>query len=70
MSCGKARRYRQSRSPLRAFIAMTWSSGVVTNITPSFTIGGASWPDLTSVDIVQTGTRSATFSVLIWSSGL
>ena len=49
---------------------MTRSSGVVTNITPSLTIGGDSWPDVTPVDIDQSGTRSATFSVVIWSSGL
>ena len=46
-------------------MAMTRSSGVVTNILPSLTTGGASWPDVTPVDIVHTGTSPATFSVVI-----
>ena len=39
--------------------------GVVTNIMPLFTIGGASWPSTVPVAYVQTGTRSRTLSVLI-----
>ena len=46
-------------------MAMTRSSGVVTNMMPSLTTGGASWPDVTPVDIVHTGTRSPTFSLSI-----
>ncbi len=53
-----------------ASIAITCPIGVVTNMTPLLTSGGASWPSTTPVANVQTGVRFFTFDVLIWSSGL
>jgi hypothetical protein len=57
-------------SPVLALTAITWPCGVLTNMMPLFTIGGAWWPSSTPVDSVQTGTSSLTFSLVIWSSGL
>ena len=70
MSSGNWRVYSQSCSPVRASTAMTRSSGVVMNMMPSLTTGGDSWPDVTPVDSSHTGSRSATFPVVIWSRGL
>ena len=64
-SSGRSRSYRHSRSPLSASSASTWLFGVVTNIAPLFTTGGAWWPSRIPVENDQTGLRSATFSVLI-----
>jgi hypothetical protein len=49
---------------------MTWLPGVATNITPPFTMGGASCPLFTPVDNTQTGRSRETFDGVICASGL
>ena len=51
-------------------MAITWFRGVDTNMMPSLTTGGASWPLVSPVPNVQTGRNRLTLSVVIWSSGL
>ena len=43
-------------------MAITWLPGVATNITPLFTIGGASWPLTWPVDNTHTGCSRLTLS--------
>jgi hypothetical protein len=43
---------------------------VATNITPLFTIGGASWPRCSPVENDQTGFSFVTFAAVICFSGL
>src|SRR5262249_27307242 len=59
-----------NRSPVLAFSARIWFCGVVTNITPLLTIGGAWCPSSTPVEKLHTGTSFLTLVVLIWSRGL
>src|SRR6185503_1692790 len=56
--------------PAFASTAITWFPGVATNITPLFTIGGASWPLGMPVVITHTGCNLFTLPVVICLRGL
>ena len=66
--------WRQKAADIKEGYSMTVAplvaDGVVTNIAPLLTIGGASWPSMTPVEKVHTGVRFLTLEVLICSSGL